>query len=110
MRDFDDAFARDCEKEPSLLRTRRKPQLVATGTLRQHFVCTSAQHEAMKADGRFGSLPLAGRGYMLVEREGDEPAEVLECRNCECHSTLAKVIDTDESPTWLHTLRTAGLI
>lgn len=108
--DFDARFDRDCEREPSYTDRPRTAQLDARGSVKIHYVCPPDLHEQMKTDGRFDAMPIAGRGYMLVERDGDLPAEVIVCRNCSCSSTLAKVIDTDSSPTWLDTLRMAGLL
>lgn len=81
------------------------------GAVEAMFVCSAEEHEAIKASPKWDDLPTPRGGrYSLNERLGDEPAELLEYKNCSCRSTIAKVIDTDESPTWLETLRLAGLL
>lgn len=109
--DFDRAYARDTDREPTY-GTRPRRSLSASGTVRISYVCPSEVHEAMKLDGRFEQLPFANvaRPYQLVERYKDEPGELLAVRNCRCGSTICKTVATDEAPDWLRILRDAGLI
>lgn len=109
--DFDARHTRDLDREPTYGQ-RRRPKLVATGTVRQAFVCTSAYHEALKDSPEWDELPFANaaRPRIVHERCGDEPAELAEYRNHSCGSTICKVIATDEQPQWLAMLREAGLV
>lgn len=55
-------------------------------------VCSEAEHEAMKADGRFFRMPPARGGLRVTYDYGDGESETFEMRNCECGSTLAIVV------------------
>ena len=53
--------------------------------------CTIESHEAIKQDQAAWER-LTFVKHWHLEADGDEPAEVLELRNCSCGSTLAKRI------------------
>lgn len=55
-------------------------------------VCSSAVHEALKADDA-AWLRLALVGVQLVDADEFGPAERLELRNCVCNSTLCRSLE-----------------
>jgi hypothetical protein len=52
-------------------------------------VCSNEQHAAMKTDDAIW-YSLEPIGMQEIEAFEDEPAEVLEMRNCACGSTLCR--------------------
>jgi hypothetical protein len=106
---FDAAYARDFEKESSPL-GRVPRQLDVRGSVRISYVCPEEVHQQMKLDGRFDALPgLKRREFIVVDFEDGSPLELHRYANCSCNSTIVKVIDTSDAPTWTESLRKAGV-
>lgn len=108
---WDDAvrIERDFDREPSPLGCRPR-QLDPRGSVKRRFVCSEAEHEAMKRDGRFDAMKPCRREFLLVDFEDGSPQELHRYANCPCTSTLVKVVATSDAPEWLQILREAGLI
>jgi hypothetical protein len=63
------------------------------GTCPNTGVCSTAAHEAMKADESVWSqLPVPPKGGIQRMDYGDGEVEVFELRNCHCTSTLYKAV------------------
>lgn len=107
--DFDARSTRDFEVESSPI-GRVPRQLDARGSVRISYVCPEEVHQQMKADGRFDLLPgVKRREFIVVDFEDGSPLELHRYANCSCTSTIVKVIDTSDSPTWSESLRKAGV-
>jgi hypothetical protein len=107
--DSDRAFERDFERESSPVRSTRR-KLDPRGSVRISYVCPEEVHQAMKLDGRFDALPAAPRAeFILIDFEDGSPLEIHRYANCSCTSTIVKVVDTSDSPTWAATLERTGL-
>lgn len=100
--DADTRYDRDCDREPR--RTHRAPVGL---TLRQRFACTSASHEAVKADPQAWAA-LGEAQYMPAYDEADA-LMVLALKTCACGSTLAKE-EHPKTESALQSLRNAGLL
>lgn len=109
--DYDTSFERDQDREPRYPSPRRR-QLDERGSVRVQFVdvaaiCSIETHDALKADPiRWAALDEPK--YMPAYNDDDQPM-VLECRNCTCGSTLAKMMPATTEQA-LAVLRREGLL
>lgn len=110
---FDDAYAKSVEQEPTYASTvRSRPPMNENGSVRAAFVrCTQASHEAAKSDPvQWGVMKSIGIMPVLDESADDDTVRaVLELRNCpDCHSTLGKELPASDAALAL--LRERGLL
>ena len=109
--DFDTAYARDIDREPTLPRSvRPRPALNENGSVRTQFERSRAcpiDHVALKTSPDWSMLRHIG--VQKVESFGDEPAYELELANCSCGTTLARVKETPTEDA-LALLRKAGAL
>lgn len=103
-REFDEAYERDCEREPDRLRFAPLMDADPGPSLAR---CTIETHEAIKADPVAWS-ELGPAKYMPAYDDSDD-FMVLTLRTCRCGSTLAKQ-ETPATDAALEALRRAGLL